>query len=826
MGKHPTLVGMALLSASIGLALAAPATAGTGQAAGPQQDADTGQSQRTTDLSTVIVTGTRSGDRTESSSLTPVDVIPAEVLQQTGTVDLAQALERTIPSMNFSLAAASDTFAFQRPFEMRGLAPDQVLVLVNGKRWHPGALVPTLGQIGQGSQGVDLNTIPLSAIDHVEVLRDGASAQYGSDALAGVVNIILKSGAAGGSAVATGGKYSAGDGRQWRAAGDLGIPINGDKGWLRLAVQRSVQHEANRAGVDNRPGFTHLGQQFSFGAVPFRDANVFINGQYDFTPKVHFYAFGHWGKRVGEPRAFYRYGTNSPEPKSPLMGELFPDGSGFLPHEHGVSIDKSMVMGVRGETDGGWRWDISGNYGANRVSYATWNSVNFAFYDDFGYSPSDMHDGILTASQSTFDVDISKELGDNWTLSFGAQYLRQAYEVTPGDPASYYVSTTSPETGGAQGFAGWGPQDAIDVSRHDVAEYVQLEGNITDRFSTSIAARHEDYSDFGTTTSGALSGRFDFTPKFALRGTVSSGFRAPGLGQQHYSETSSTSFAEGNSAGLPEGIYLRGIVPTDNPLAQLLGSEPLKPEKSVSYTVGMVWNPTASFTTTLDLYRIKVRNRIALSSAISLTKPTVQAYLAENGITHPEFVALNYFTNAGDVTVKGLGWVSSYHREFDNGGTLRSTLSASYHKNVVNNVRPNPEVLDALGDVGFNRLTRSATKGLLADSMPRAKVILTNSYDRGHWGVVGTATRYGGFTDYSATDYTLDNVYPHKWLFDVAVNYYQDRWTFTLGSDNVFNTYPKRTPDRDNTHGVFPYPSSSPFGYVGAFVYGKAAYRW
>src|SRR5699024_2275111 len=325
---------------------------------------------------------------------------------------------------------------------------------------------------------------------------------------------------------------------------------------------------------------------------------------------------------------------------------------------------------------------------------------------------------------------------DNWTLSFGAQYLRQAYKVTPGDPASYYVSTTSPETGGAQGFAGWGPQDAIDVSRHDVAEYVQLEGNLTERLSTSIAARHEDYSDFGTTTSGAVSGRFDFTPKFALRGTVSTGFRAPGLGQQHYSQTSSTSFPEGNSAGLPEGIYLRGIVPVDNPLAELLGSEPLKPEKSRSYTFGMVWSPTSAFTTTVDVYQIKVRNRIALSSSISLPKPSVLEYLADNGIEHPQFVALNYFTNAGDVTVKGVGWVSSYQKAFDDGGSLRSTLSMSYHKNEVDNVRPNPAVLDALGDVGFQRLTRSAIKGLLADSMPRSKVIWTNSYDKGHWGFI------------------------------------------------------------------------------------------
>lgn len=825
MSKHSSPFIPSVLAAAIMFALAGTAQAqDTGSQAAPQ-DTGSEQSENPTALQTVIVTGTRVGNRTKNSSLTPIDVIPSEVLTQTGTFNLGKALEQAVPSMNFPMFGASDTFAFQRPFELRGLAPDQVLVLIDGKRMHPGALIPTLGQVGQGSQSVDINTIPISAIDHIEVLRQGASAQYGSDAIAGVVNIILKKGANGGSINAGAGQFTQGDGRRWHLSSSFGVPLSGDKGWLRVSTKWSNQNTGNRAGLDSRPGFTELGRKFYFGVTPFRDKNVLLNMQYSITPNVDFYAFGHWGEREGEPRAFYRYGTNAPSPKSPLMQYIFPDGNGFLPHEHGVSHDWFMTLGLRGHTDGGFRWDVSANSGANRVSYDTWNSINFAYWYDFGHSPRDMHDGLLTSSQSTLDANFSQTLSDNWTLSFGLQYLRQAYQVEAGDKASWYVGNSG-YSGGAQGFAGWGPQDAIDVDRHDVSEYVQLEGNITDKLSTSVSARHEDYSDFGTTTSFALSGRYDFNPEFALRGSASSGFRAPGLGQQHYSQTSSTSFPAGNALGLPEGIYLRGLVPVDNRLAQLLGAEPLKAEKSRSYTVGMVWRPTTSFSTTLDLYYILVKNRIAMSSTISLTKPSVRAYLNANGVPNPSFVGLNYFTNAGDVRVQGLGWVSNYHTTFSNGGMWHTTLSASYHENKVVDINPNPAVLDQLGDTGFQRLSRSAILGLLADTMPRTKVIWTNTYKQGHWGVTGTATLYGRFTSYSSTDWHLDTVYHHKWLFDVAVNYYLDNWTFTVGSDNLFDTYPDRNPPGQDTHGVFPYPTSSPFGYFGASVYGRVSYHW
>ena len=398
------------------------------------------------------------------------------------------------------------------------------------------------------------------------------------------------------------------------------MPLGGDKGWLRLTAENSNQSPTNRAGVDRRPGLAELGVKFHYGNVAFRNQNLFLNTQYDITPNTEFYAFGHYGRRVGEPRGYYRYGSNTPYPNNDLVGVVYPDG--FLPREHGDSTDRSLVVGLRGVM-GEWHWDLSGNYGNNRVAYSTQNSTNYAMLNDFGSSPTSFHDGILSASQQTVDLDISREISAGWlanplTLSFGAQYLRQSYDVHAGDPASYYVGDSG-VSGGAQGFAGWGPADAISVARHDVTEYVQLEGNLTDRFAFSAAARHEDYSDFGTTTSAALSGRFDFTDSFALRGSASTGFRALGLGQQHYSETTSAAQGPGNSLGLPPGIYLRGLVPVDNPIAKLLGSEPLKAEKSRNFTVGAVWNPNNELSISVDAYQITVSDRIALSSSLSLS---------------------------------------------------------------------------------------------------------------------------------------------------------------------------------------------------------------
>jgi len=781
----------------------------------------------------VIVTGTRSDSRTESSSLTPIDVVSAKVLQQTGTNDLPTALARIIPSLNFPRPSASDTADSQRPAQLRGLSPDQVLVLVNGKRWHAGAILLNNGVIGRGSQSVDLNTIPLSAIDHIEVLRDGASAQYGSDAIAGVINIILKKGAKGGDVEVSGGQYSAGDGRQWQGSADFGIPLSDDKGWLRLTVQSGNEDYTNRAAPDTRAGYTGLGVNYRQGDPAVHDTNLLLNTQYDITPDVQFYAFGHFGRRQTTSPAFFRYGTNAPKPNNALVGDLYPNG--FLPLEHADSTDQSLVTGLRGTIDG-WRWDLSGNFGRNRVSYETQNSLNYAYLHDFGSTPTTFDDGILTAAQEAVDLDIAKDLSPSWlpnpvTVAFGAEYLRQTYSIDAGSLPSWYVGTSG-VSGGAQGFAGWQPANAVDASRQDVAEYLDLETNLTDRLAVSAAVRHEHYNDFGNTTSGSLAGRFDFTDRFALRASASTGFRAPSLGQQYFSQISSLFYATGNSAGLPTGIYNSGLVPVDSQIARLLGSQPLKPEKSENFTFGAVWNPTDALTLSADIYQIDIQNRIALSGAISTTAPSVVSYLAANGISNLNYSSVNYFTNAADTRTRGVDFVGTYLADFGTAGTLSTTLSANYNQNKVTQVKANPAVLENLG-VNFVRLNRQDIEGYLANSTPRSKLIISELYNVGNWGVTATLTRYGSYTSYvsSLASYNVatgvvDQTFSPKWLLDLAVNYRLNNWTFTVGADDALDTYPDRNIANNSNNGTLPYSTFSPFGYNGAYVYGKVRYSW
>ncbi|GGY26454.1 ligand-gated channel [Rhodanobacter panaciterrae] len=824
MSKRSNPIVLAWLPAAVLLALASNAAA---------QDASAPPAAKAKDLSAVIVTGTRSDSRTESSSLTPIDVVSAKVLQQTGTNDLPTALARIIPSLNFPRPAAADTADTQRPAQLRGLSPDQVLVLVNGKRWHPGAILLNNGVIGRGSQSVDLNTIPLSAIDHIEVLRDGASAQYGSDAIAGVINIILKKGAKGGDVELSGGQYSAGDGRQWQGSANFGIPLSDDKGWLRFTVQSGNEDYTNRAGPDKRPGFPGLGVNFRQGDPAVHDTNLLLNAQYDITPDVQFYAFGHYGRRESTSPAFFRYGTNSPKPNNALISRVYPDG--FLPLEHADSTDQSFVAGLRGTIDG-WRWDLSGNFGRNRVSYQTRHSLNYAYLHDFGTTPTTFHDGLLSAAQQSLDLDIAKDVPVSWlpnpvTVAFGAQYLRQTYGIQAGSLPSWYVGTSG-VSGGAQGFAGWQPSNAIDASRQDVAEYLDLETNLTDKLGVAAAVRHEHYNDFGNTTSGSLAGRFDFTDTFALRASASTGFRAPSLGQEYFSQTSSLFFANGNSAGLPAGIYNSGLVPVGSQIARLLGSEPLKPEKSRNYTLGAVWNPTDALNLSLDVYQINIQNRIALSGAISTTAPAVVNYLTANGIGTLNYSSIDYFTNAASTRTRGVDVVATYLADLGSSGTLTTTLSANYNQNTVTSVKPNPAVLTNLG-VNFVRLSRQDIKGYLANSSPRSKLILSEQYNVGNWGVTGTLTRYGRYTSYvsnlasyNVATGVVDQTFTPKWILDLAVNYNLHDWTFTVGADDALNIYPDKNIPNNTNNGTLPYSTFSPFGYNGAYVYGKVIYRW
>lgn len=815
-GKHVMRSGV--LTASILLALASTAAA---------QEASQSQPGNAKNLQAVIVTGTRAQNRTDSTSLSPIDVVPASALQSTGTNELSTALARLIPSLNFPRPAATDTTDSQRPAMLRGLAPDEVLVLVDGKRWHTSAMVNVDGTIGRGSAPVDLNTIPLSAIDHIEVLRDGASAQYGSDALAGVINIILKHGTQGGSVELDGGRFQRGGGKTWQGSANFGIPLNGDKGWLRISLDDGHQDPTNHGGVDIR--YPQLGEKQVFGDPTVSQHNVFLNAQYDITKDVQFYAFGSYHARNAISDELYRnpFGY-SPSVRSALTA-LYSEG--YQPLLQSRSTDQQFVAGVRGTTNGGWRWDVSANYGGNRVSLDTIHTANYAFLHDFGYTPTQFFDGVVSSAQQLADVDIAKDFNLSWlpnavTLAFGAEYKRDTYQISAGDPSSYYVGTSG-VSGGAQGFSGYSPVNVGSWSRSDWAQYVSLETNLTDKLGTSLAVRHEDYNNFGNTVSGALAARYDFTSRFALRGSVSTGFRAPSLAQEDYSQIGSLYLTPSSAGpGVAPGIYQTGLLPVSNPVARLLGAQALQPERSHNYTVGAVFNPIDALTLTFDLYQINVYHRVVLSNTLSgLNRPVVVSYLAANGITNVAYSSAQYFTNAVNTRTQGGDLVASYRSDFGNAGMLDSTLSYNYNRTQVTHVEANPAQLDALG-LQLQRVTYRDIKGLLANSTPRSKLILNENYTLGHWAFNGNLTRYGSFTAYSNSSYLLNQIYSPQWVLDLAGSYNVADWTFTLGLDNVTNSYPDKTIAANNVNGTIPYSNFSPAGFNGRYYYTKVIYHW
>ena len=760
-----------------------------------------------TKLQTVVVTGTRSVNRSQSSSLSPIDVVSAQDLQSFGDTQLGAVLSRLAPSLNFPRAPGNDGSGIVRPAALRGLSPDETLVLVNGKRWHTGALVNLQGALGRGSAPADLNSIPLSAIDHIEILRDGASAQYGSDAIAGVINIVLKGAAGAGTneASITAGRYSAGDGKQWQGEASLGVPLGGDKGWARLSVVDGHADATNRGGRDYRdPTSPVYGQRTQrIGEPDITTHQALLNVQYALASNVDFYAFADTSSREGTSPALFRTYNGSRNVPS-----IYPDG--YLPLNDVRSIDSAVVAGVRGKTDSGWRWDISGNYGRNRVSIDPIHTLNV----DLGAaSPTRFNAGRLIATQKAFDVDIARDLTLGWldnpvTLAFGVEYLHQEYEIEPGDPASYFGT-------GSQGFPGFQPGDAGKHSRHDVAEYVSLENQITDKLSGSLAVRHEDYTDFGNTTSGTLSARYDFTDSFALRGTAGTGFRAPSLPQQYYSTTSTNVIG-----GVPTQIRNFAV---NDPVAQALGAEPLKAEKSHNYTLGAVYAPGA-WTLSLDLYQITIGDRIVPSE--NLVGDQVQGYLQSQGFSNIQ--GGSYFTNALKTRTRGVDFSSGYRLDLGTSGIVQFTAAYNRNHTSILSVAPNPPALAENG-LELVRVGHIA-QGYITNGAPRDKIALGTDYGLGHWNIHGALTRYGQFTvnQDPVSNPGFDQVFPARWLLDLSASYAVSGWTFTAGADNLTNVYPQKYKAGSDgaVGGTWPYPDYSPFGYSGRYLYTRVSYRW
>lgn len=750
-------------------------------------------------LDAVIVTGTRTA-RTSLQSESPVDVLTSRDLQSTGTTELAAALARLLPSLNFPRPALADATDAVRPAQLRGLSPDQVLVLVDGKRRHSGAVVNVNGSVGRGSAPVDLNAIPIASIERIEVLRDGASAQYGSDAIAGVINIILRKGAAGGSATLGYGGYDKGDGRQLTASVNTGVALS-DRGWLRLTAEKRRQDRTNRAGADLRdPAEPLYGQVTQRQGEPDSDQGALgFNGQLDLAAGVQLYAFGTYSRRDTTSSAIWRTAYSS---GTTLRTPLYPQG--FLPLQDSRTTDQSVVAGLRGGDAAGWRWDLSYNHGQNEFTIDTANSVNLSLG---AASPTRFYDGRLKNTQDILNADFTRDLQVGWlprplTVGLGGELRHDKYTIEAGEPASYTGS-------GAQGLAGFQPQNAGTFKRRNTALYGTLETEFNDAWSASAALRTEHYDDFGSATSGKLATRWQATPTVAVRGTASTGFRAPSLAQQNYSVTATNSIVVNGVNTLLD----TGTLGVGTAAARALGAQPLRAEKSRNFSLGLLLQPVPEFTTSIDVYQIDIDGRVLLSSNFVLPA----ALQAQLGVQ-----SARYFTNALDTRNRGVDIVSSYQWKTASAGRFTGTVGLNVNDASVRNTPGNPAVLAASGLTlidrqSIDRVTRTS---------PKTKLSLGLENQQERLSLRGQLTRYGSFVA-PQNNAALDQTYRASWVLDVSASYkVLPALTVTFGVDNLTDQYPDKVASSLSSGGTLPYSTLSPYGYSGRYYYARALYTW
>jgi iron complex outermembrane recepter protein len=734
----------------------------------------------------VVSTGSRNSKRTMTDTPLPIDILSANDLKSTGQTSFDKALQYRVPSFNTVNTPVNDATSLLDPYEIRNMGPSRTLILINGKRKNTSALMYIQTSPGRGESGADISAIPQQAIKRVEILRDGASAQYGSDAIAGVMNIILKDKFDYGSATLTMGVTSKGDGKH------IGFSVNngsnfGKGGYINYTIDFSRTTLANRPGVvsadaeaDANLGFgAPIAQVKSFLALKPDAGN--INGQPENTA-AKFLVNG--GIPVGETAEFYYNAAyvykrvnsfanyRTPYWRTSDDGLLTPAGQtyiGYVPTFQGDLNDYTATVGVKNEKNG-WKTDLSFTTGGNKQLYTVSNSRNRSLGKN---SPTYFKPGGYEFTHNVGNIDISKQLNDKLSLSFGSEFRAETFTVFVGDTSSYVGS-------GADSFPGTTPNNAGSNSRFNFGGYVDLGYDITNDFLVNGTIRSEHYSDFGDATVYKLSSRYKITDKITLRGSYSTGFRAPLL-HQIYQQQAQASFVPG------QGIQTKGVVNNVSPQAFALGVPKLTPEKSTNFTVGLGLNPTKNLSVTLDYYNIKVKDRIVLGSEISGTSAgntALDNILKTNGI-----VAVSFFANALNTTTSGLDFVVSQKNIELGMGKLGINLAGNYtFENKYTSIN-NPKVIADAGKSIFDR-TQDA---LLFSSRPKYKVILGFDYLIKGMSINLNNTLFGkthfhqnGLDDNTDTEFTPAVV------SDLAFSIpFSSKTTFTFNVNNILNVMPK-----------------------------------
>lgn len=812
------------------------------------------------DAPTIIVTGTRRTDRTVADSTVPIDVISAESLVNSGTTETNRLLNNLVPSFNFPQPSLTDGTDSLRPATLRGLAPDQVLVLVNGKRRHISSLLNLNGSVGRGSAGVDMNTIPPLAIERIEVLRDGAASQYGSDAIAGVINIQIKK-REGGRAQASFGKYittmegvaqvassslTTGaadnpvitftgedrrrrDGDTYTFASNIGLPV-GDSGYLNFTAEYKDRSPTNRSGADLRRQYVTAGDpreatfnrySHRFGDGVSKDLNFFLNAGMDVGESFELYTFGSYGVRDGNGAGFYRRANDVRNrdwaASTTTFIPIYPDG--FLPIIASEIRDIAIAGGVRGEA-GGWNLDFSANYGSNRLDYTIENTVNTSLGG--AASPRRFDAGGLRSGQLSINFDAQRDIDlgiGETSLAVGGEYRNENYKIVAGEVGSYVAGPFSAApfnaAPGAQVFPGFSPSTAIDESRDSFAAYVELDADLSDQFNVQLAGRYEHFSDFGSTFNGKIAARFEPIEGIALRGSASTGFRAPGMAQQFFSTTSTNNV---------NGVLIEvGTFPVDSPIAQALGAEPLEPETSLNLGAGVVLSLIRGLNVTIDYYNIEIEDRITLTE--NLGGPDVLAILQAAGVVG---TSGRFFINGIDTRTQGLDVVASYR--VPDFGAGKFTLTAGY------NINDN-KITNRRSFSGFTaqRLFARPESLRLTEGQPSNKLNIGLDWEAGKFGVTARGNRYGSvFLPGPSTDIAIakgdapgDITLSPKWVLDLEVRFNPiEAVQLAVGANNLLDEYPDRLPfvaPFGANNAFLPYSSQSPFGFSGRFVYGRVS---
>lgn len=799
------------------------------------------QAQEAT-LEEVIVTGTRATGVALSESATPVQLISSEVLEDAGRPDLIGTLAAVVPS--FTAQAFGGDMANQTlQAKLRGLSPNHVLVLVDGKRRHGTSNLAVLGGPYQGGAGVDLNFLPVGAIERVEVLTDGAAAQYGTDAIAGVLNIITKKDTGGGFADLTYGSYLDGGGQTPGLSGGISFaPAPG--AYLTLTGEARQHDHSYRGGIDPRVDAESIaGYTYPNTNLPLAKGYPYVNkiqgdaeydlyigslsAGYEFNEASEIYFFGTYGKKRAASFENFRmparvsYDPDGAGPAAPI----YPFPYGFDPKEQSQEIDFSTTLGINGEL-AGWNWDLSTVFGRDRIDVYTLDSANASLYADTGATPRDFYDGTFRSEQWTTSLDVARELQTSIPVTFaaGVEFRKDLYEIEPGDAPSRYVE-------GGQSFPGYALTDAGRHTRDQKAAYLNFVLKPVEQWTVDIAGRYEDYSDFGDTTIGKLTTRYDFTDAFALRGTFSTGFRAPTLAEEFYSAT---------NVG-PTTAYVQ--LPPNAPAAALVGlGDGLQPEKSRNISVGLVFKPMPAFLATLDIYQIKLKNRIAGTGSLNGTvngvpvAPAITDAIEANGNTlDPEVRAtgntgINIFANGIDTRTRGADLVLSYESPFD-WGTVNWSFGGTYTRTKVTSVRDTPPEL--AGQLLFDAEALSN----LEDTAPDYVLNLGALIKTGPFTINLREVLYGkselNQTYYGSGSYpTVISATP---ITNIDISWAAtEHLTFTLGAQNLFNQYPEGVNEElletyradDDNSAVAIYPSFSPFGINGGYYYGKVSFRF